>query len=327
MGPTVKPRIALAAVASLLAIGGEARAFECTRSDARCSTSAHWETRHIPYVIRRDPRSRYDEATIVRAVEAAFGRWQSVACSDLTFSLEAVLDLDTPHPPQNAVVFLPDWGERKAAAGAITSIRYGRQLGVIRSAVIRVNESITTVDLETCDDELELTAVLTHEVGHFVGIAHPCEFAQDIDEDDRCPLLLCEELTDVGTATMSTTMWPRQAYCDPAGGILRADDAEALCFVYPRAEDTRQCASIATAEGALVSNQAFGCQTSNAPASIFVLMFLFAFRRLRTNATMARDLHSDRDIQQPIFREEIQDVSLCTTHPIRHHDRARCLRR
>ncbi|MEQ8280520.1 MAG: matrixin family metalloprotease [Deltaproteobacteria bacterium] len=274
--------LAMALVGLCLGAPEVASAFECTRSDSRCIVSLHWPERNLPYVLRKPEASRFSEVDAMRAVDGAFERWASVACSDMRFTRVAIL----PPGPVNAVkneVELIDQGwnlEFEPSAAAITSVSYAVRSGLIRTATISVNEEVTTTS-SACSGAFDLQTVITHEVGHFIGLAHPCETPATIDPEDPCPVTMCSDLDPALTEDgRLPTMWPIVNACDTQLASLESDDTQALCFVYPRSRPPQQCSAIPESGESLVTNEPFGCTSTGAP-SAWALIALLAWVRRR----------------------------------------------
>lgn len=251
-------------VVSALGFAADAEAFECTRSDSRCIVSLQWKQRELPYVLRHPPGSKFSEVEASRATDGAFERWASVACSDMRFTRVAILPPGPVHQVSNQVDFVDvDWElDYDASAAAVTTVAYGVSTGTIRTATIAVNEFVTTTS-SACSFEFDLETVITHEVGHFIGLAHPCETAETLEPDAPCPVVMCADLlASVDDEEPVPTMWPIVNPCDRQLASLESDDTQALCFVYPRARPAQQCSAIPVGGDVLVTNKPFGCSST-----------------------------------------------------------------
>jgi hypothetical protein len=258
------------ALAVLGGLPAEAAAYECTRSDKFCVVSVHWTNRTVPYVIRRPADSKFDETQATSTVQSAMRRWtDDVSCSDIRFDPQGVLALDAPASTPNEVVFVNEnWeDDHDPAAAGVTRVAYNTATGEIVNAVLDVNERDNEIVTSTtaCAGGHDLEAVITHEVGHFLGFAHPCEFMGLLSEEPACPVDV--ECLDVvgryGGDNPLPTMWPTIEKCDTQLRTLTNDEIIAVCYVYPDAAPDRQCYQIPDANGdPIIQNSAFGCRTS-----------------------------------------------------------------
>lgn len=176
-----------------------------------------------------NPSSRTLPLATVRDIfELSFLQWESVECAGSTLpgmpSLEAHLSNDasqcerseyvTGGPNISTVVFVQDWAARDydPSAYAVTTVWHSTRTGEIYDVDMELNEDGRVyADCPSpggcTDGSVDLQNVVTHEAGHYFGLAH----------------------TDVPTAAMYAT--------SPAGEvgkrILKADDLAGFCTIYP----------------------------------------------------------------------------------------------
>jgi hypothetical protein len=91
---------------------------------------------------------------------------------------------------------------------------------------------------------IDLRNTVTHEVGHFVGLAHPCGASEGRVDCNVDPPL------DGGVPYLQRTMNPTTGHGDVEKRSLSADDVAGVCAIYPDAEGGCGCGS-AGAGGAL----------------------------------------------------------------------------
>lgn len=267
------PWAALLAYASLLPM--EAGAFECTLSgDAEQENrfvTIHWTVRTIPIAIRSPGSRTVDPTTTQALIEASFLAWESSRCSDLAFEYRGVVDGTTEPREVSQVIFQQSgWVDegRDPSAVALTTMTYGKLDGDIRFGVIEVNEELFQFAdaRQGCADgaSYDLGAVVTHEAGHFIGLAH----TRVVPEGD------------VRAPTMTAVVVP----CDDQFRSLETDDIEGLCFIYPAGREARLCATLPRQDTPYVQGVAFGCAASRQDADpaalgLVLLIAMWCLRR------------------------------------------------
>jgi hypothetical protein len=238
-----------------------AAAFECKLSETYSYVSLSWDTREIPFGIRTPGSSELDNGALVpRAVQDAFVEWTKPDCTDVRFDYRGVVQ--EGEEGVNQVVFVPSGWRFARDAVALTRTVYGTEDGVIRSATIEVNEDIfdfldASGGCSTVTPAYDITAVLTHEVGHLLGLDHTKSFS-------RTP-------TD-------PTMAPEVGPCEMDKRTIEADDIAGLCLLYPSGEPPGRCKRIPAQADPYVSNTAFGCSSTRGDGLIpglFLVLFVW----------------------------------------------------
>jgi len=172
------------------------------------------------------------------AVRKSFKTWSQVDCgggqyANVTFAEQIPNFCDsagynTAGPNVNAIIFQDDnWKFKEENNVAKTSAHFDPKTGEILDADLEIN---TAVNLFTTDDNLAVTStkyldlqtVVTHEVGHMLGIAH----------SDR----------------VDSIMFPLYMQGTLSGRKLTEDDVAAVCAVYP---PTRKAVCDPTPRGGL----------------------------------------------------------------------------
>jgi hypothetical protein len=211
------------------------------------------------------------------AMQGAASAWNAAgnACTYLDISIEESTDA-TPraaHDNRNVLVYrLSNWCKllsngdcdpdvRTAydpLALALTSVIASTKTGEIRDVDIEVNvHNFVWGDLvahpELADDQLhqDLQNALTHEMGHLIGLDHTCyipSVAADRPLDNTgSPLVYC---SDASPEVRATTMYPSAEPGDIEKRTLAPDDLQALCDIYPLANDPMKCVPIVDDPGA-----------------------------------------------------------------------------
>ncbi len=197
----------------------------CTRDSFGCPVEGiplEWPAHCISYTIQKDGSADdgidFDTASAV--VTQAFDTWAAADCggelpSLVVENLGAVScnRAEYNQDQANANVFTfrdASWPYQNAEDTlALTTITYNTETAEIYDADVEINSfeaTFTTTD----DPELvnaDLLSVLTHEVGHFLGLSH--------------------------ASVRGTTMYPEYAPRDTHQRTLDADDQNGICEIYP----------------------------------------------------------------------------------------------
>jgi hypothetical protein len=95
----------------------------------------------------------------------------------------------------------------------------------------------------------EITNTLTHELGHLLGLEHPCRTAGDPlrfdHEGNEVPL--CSQTSD--PEITEATMYNFQECGETKKASLSADEVNAICSIYPIANDPGVCAPVDLTRG------------------------------------------------------------------------------
>jgi hypothetical protein len=152
----------------------------------------------------------------------------------------------------NVVVFTEAGWPYQADALALTT-HYADHAGRIIGTDIEINPNVTWANLDPGAppeshgiERFDLQTVMTHEFGHFVGLAHTCfsgsaggsdsetEIPASLVDDSGAPIPRCTDPPDATNATAAeSVMW---FVVDPESTtkrVLTADDVKAVCDVYP----------------------------------------------------------------------------------------------
>lgn len=244
----MKPAATVAAAFAFLALlagSTEARAFcrsrTCNPNDAKqhcqivdnCVMSGHplyWKTSCVSFDAQADGSMLrgIDADSVTAVVELAFTPWLEADCGDGSPSMKVgtfgpvvcdqVENPDPKHPNQynrasekgaNVVMFRDDGWPYPGSQDAygLTTMTFDVDTGEIIDADIEINS--TDFDVAVDGSGTDLQSILTHEVGHFLGMAHAASANQ--------------------TATMRTS-W------NGIGTDLRNlsdDDIAGICAIYP----------------------------------------------------------------------------------------------
>lgn len=276
------PRFILAAVTALGLVGyaREAAAFcrtttcdintqSCDKNDEDCvktGVPVIWKSLPIVYRFYHDGSAKLDDTKMRKAVKAAFAKWEAVECAhgktSVQFQQGEDITEDKPARAKEAsqafgIYFRDDnWGHDDADESlALTNQVYGDRFGDISYADIEVNtaDNQFTFSNDDSTDGIDFQSVMTHEAGHYLGLAHS-------NNDD-------------------SIMVPR--YCQSSDRCqtieskrdLSDDDVAAVCAVYPTGgPSVLDDAAQPTTAGCSATNSTRN--TSGDAAASFGLVFL-----------------------------------------------------
>lgn len=133
----------------------------------------------------------------------------------------------------------------------------------------------------------DLQTVMTHEFGHFLGLAHTCIGADSTvgddgdsppfgSKDDAGQLIPdCTDPPDSSNVTQAeAVMWYVIDQESTAKRVLTADDARGVCAIYPASLDPHSCTQNLPDDGC-------GCATGGAPSGRLAGLALVALALLR----------------------------------------------
>src|SRR6478609_345629 len=197
----------------------------CVRDANGCMTEGaplHWPSACIDYAVQVDGSAKLgiDADTLQQAVERAFGAWAGVRCpggGSPRFKARFQGYVSCDHPEfvcgdtsknVNVILFRDEaWDADRDVIG-LTTPTGGTGTGVIVDADLELNSQNFSFDVDgTANSGLLLSDVVSHELGHFLGLDHST-FPGALMSRNYQMLQLSREL-------------------------LTSDDVAAICAVYP----------------------------------------------------------------------------------------------
>lgn len=227
---------ALAAAIGIFAIASDASAFcrsttcrststkECTTDENSCPTEGaklFWPTSCVSYAMNELGTQDLDPGETRAVIRKSFQAWTEVPCpkgghASMTFEERDPVsckksEYNKDGPNLNVVLFQDDDWKYRGIDGTLakTSVTYNDETGEIYDADIEVNAANNTVTITDIPKKIQydLQAILTHEVGHFIGVAHSPE--------------------------SSAVMFASYAPGSTSQRKLTDDDVAAVCAIYP----------------------------------------------------------------------------------------------
>jgi hypothetical protein len=198
---------------------------DCT-VDEKGGAPLTWRTLPLVYRFHRAGSSRLDMSRARHVIRRAFDTWEDVRCNGKRTSLRFVEGPDvTSMKPLSkraraqepfGIYFRDDqWpyddGDESLA---ITSQTFGMYSGYIDYADIEINTTERAYAVEDDEEGIDLQAVVTHEIGHYIGLAH----------------------SNVADSIMVSRYCQSGTRCGKdleASRALADDDIAAVCAMYP----------------------------------------------------------------------------------------------
>jgi hypothetical protein len=212
-----------------------------------CGKPLFWRSRCVGFSIQEDASKQVSYDAVSRAVSAAFARWATAPCVGGTASVDArnlgpvscaKVGFNTRAPNQNTITFRDGaWkpedpnatpGGLRGETIALTTTSYNTRTGELVGADMEINSAqfAFSASGEPAPTSFDLEAVVTHEAGHFLGLAHTPDTAAVMYAGGEPGRTLQRE--------------------------LKADDLSAICGAYP-ADGTRAVDPSVSADGSLAA--------------------------------------------------------------------------
>lgn len=220
----VLPGEALAFCRSTTCRADATKGKECPKDDDGCPATGaklFWPTSCVSYAVNKLGTESLDPNDTRDVIRKTFQSWSDVPCpaggtASMTFQERDPVsckksEYNKTGPNLNVILFQDaDWKYRGIDGTlAKTSVTFNEDTGEIYDADIEVNAAYNEV---TITDDLrkvqyDLQSVLTHEVGHFIGLAHSADSNAVMFESYTPGSLALRQLTP--------------------------DDVDAVCAAYP----------------------------------------------------------------------------------------------
>lgn len=179
-----------------------------------------WKNACVGYSVSELASARFSLATVTPVIDQAFASFNAIDCAGTPLGVRAQnlgavacgdVRYNTAGTNSNLVVFRDDaWPHSDPTNTlALTTVTFNADTGEIYDADMEVNSSDKnlTIGDPVPGDGFDLLAVMTHEVGHFFGLAHAT--------DNKAAMYASYK---PGATEMRT---------------LKPDDVDGMCAIYP----------------------------------------------------------------------------------------------
>lgn len=246
----------------------------CPSACSSAGIPVHWGTREIEYAFNGRGFPGLEQTAVKNAVAAAFGSWAQVPCAGhplgfrffpLSMSTDLTVGPGSAEPNLNVISLLTpaEWQREGFGASefARTKLWYDDKTGEILGADIAFNPSVMPLSVcpasTSCSaDAVDLQNVVTHELGHFLGLAH----SEDV----------------------SATMWCAAQRGDQEKRTLADDDKAGLCAIYKNGAAFIDTMVAETTAATSATGDTQGCAVHSSSASsapwLLVLLILLNLR-------------------------------------------------
>ncbi len=192
-----------------------------------CGKPLFWASRCVGYSVQEGASREVTFAQTEQVMHAAFATWAGASCLGggmpqmaVTEAAPAVCDKHEYNSnASNANIILyhdTSWPyEGTANTLALTTVTYNIDTGEIYDADMELNSADNDFTLGTSNVEFDLQSIVTHETGHFQGLAH--------------------------SGNPTAVMWPEYTEHTVTLRTLTPDDEAGLCAVYPPSPVNNDC--------------------------------------------------------------------------------------
>jgi len=235
----------------------------CERDFDDCKVTGHelyWDTMCVSFSVQEDGSEHIDLAAIREVVTRSFVEWSDRQCPDggtatMAFAAEDdakchAAEYNEDGPNANIILFQDyKWAYSSSDNTlAKTTVSYDTDTGEILDADIELNHAYN--EFTTGDDLVvfDLQSILTHEIGHFIGLDHTFDFSATMNAGYQEGTTELRTLEEDDIAGLCAAYPPgRNVKCNPKpnGGFsglcaAEADAADGSCSIATAAAHTHR---------------------------------------------------------------------------------------
>jgi len=192
-----------------------------------CGVPLFWPTPCTGFTVQRDSAQGISATTVEDLAKQAFAAWTNADCGtghprmrvdDLGHVACNKPEYNPTLANSNTIMFRSDgWPYPATNTIALTTVTFNVDTGEIRDADMELNSTDITFSTTDANVSYDLLSILTHETGHFLGMAH----------------------SPVPGATMEADYPPKSTELRS----LEADDVAGICAIYPPGAVPASCDS------------------------------------------------------------------------------------
>ncbi len=223
---------------------------ECPRDEDECKTTGtklYWAGGCVGFSLQQDSSVHIPMKYFRQVAQRSFLAWTELECdsgiSSLSFAeLDEVSCKKTEYNSgganANIILFQDNKWDYSGVDNTLakTTVTFDDDTGEILDADIEINHAYNHFTINDMEIDYDLESVLTHEVGHFIGLDHSQDFAatmfagyepgtieqRTLEEDDI--LAACEVYAPERQVSCDTT--PRGGFATECGGKAAPTDGE-----------------------------------------------------------------------------------------------------